>query len=292
MNRFYYSMLVAAISLITFVSCSSEDEVGSFEISQLVGSEWKSSYEWIDTDDLSMESGTEVLVFNSSNQAKRTTEYSGKGWDYNYDLGIEEYKSYSGTRYTFFEYTVSGNTIHLQATDDSYYTIDLVISGNKLIDSSDDRVWDLVKAGDGVEADESSTYSWSNMSGFWMLEDTYNVYAAVIEQYKSQNAPSSAYFNNPEYGYFTCWGMHFNSNGQMKKVTMEMRAFENTLILDRINASDGKVYWTNIYTSSYSGIAYTIHGDQIYYNGEPRFEILNSNRIVDIVGNAIYVKAQ
>ena len=71
-----------------------------------------------------------------------------------------------------------------------------------------------------------------------------------------------------------------------------MRAFENTLTLDRINASDGKVYWTNIYTSSYSGIAYTIHGDQIYYNGEPRFEILNSNRIVDIVGNAIYVKAQ
>lgn len=291
MKKLYYSMFMAVISLIVFASCSSEDEAGSFEISQLVGSEWKSSYEWIDTDNLSMESGTEVLVFNSSNQAKRTTEYSGKGWDYNYNLGEEEYKSYSGTRYTFFEYTVSGNTIHLQATDDSYYTIDLVVSGNKLIDNSDDRIWDLVKAGDGVESEESSAYSWSNMSGFWMIEDPYTTYAAIIAQYESQNASSSAYLGNPEYGYFNCEGMHFNSDGQKKKVVMEMRAFENTLTLDRINASDQNVYWTNIYTSSYSGIAYTIHGNQIYYGGEPQFNILNSNMITDMNGT-VYVRAQ
>ena len=291
MKQFYYSMLAATLSLFVFASCSSGDDDGVFEISQLVGSEWKSSYEWLDSDDLSMESGTEVLVFISSTQAKKTTKYEGYGWDYNYNLGTNEYKSYSGTRYTFYEYTVSGNVIHLRPTDD-YYTFDLAISGNNLIDDTNDQIWTLSKKGDGVESDETSSYSWSNMSGFWMYDEPYSEYASTIQVYKAQNAPSSRYLDNPEYGYFNCFGMHFNADGQMKEVVMETRLFENTLTLDRIDTSDGKtVYWTNIETGSYSGIKYTIHGNTIYYSGEPAFEIVNSDIIKDMHGG-MYVRAK
>lgn len=291
MKQFYYSMLAATLSLFVFASCSSGDDDGVFEISQLVGSEWKSSYEWLDSDDLSMESGTEVLVFISSTQAKKTTKYEGYGWDYNYNLGTNEYKSYSGTRYTFYEYTVSSNVIHLTPTDD-YYTFDLAISGNNLIDDTNDQIWTLSKKGDGVESDETSSYSWSNMSGFWMYDEPYSEYASTIQVYKAQNAPSSRYLDNPEYGYFNCFGMHFNADGQMKEVVMETRLFENTLTLDRIDTSDGKtVYWTNIETGSYSGIKYTIHGNTIYYSGEPAFEIVNSDIIKDMHGG-MYVRAK
>lgn len=74
MKQFYYSMLAATLSLLVLAGCSSGDDEGSFEISQLVGSEWKSSYEWLDPDDLSTESGSEVLVFTSSTRAEKTTE--------------------------------------------------------------------------------------------------------------------------------------------------------------------------------------------------------------------------
>lgn len=71
MKQFYYSMLAATLSLFVLAGCSSGDDEGSFEISQLVGSEWKSSYEWLDPDDLSTESGSEVLVLHLPLEQKR-----------------------------------------------------------------------------------------------------------------------------------------------------------------------------------------------------------------------------
>lgn len=286
------SALLVVCSLFLLSGCQNEEQTDeskeTFDVAEIVGSQWTSSYEWIE-DNGSMESGNEVLDFMSSTQAKKTTEYSGRGWDFNYSTGEDEYKSYSGTKYQFYEYTVSGNTIHLTNLDGGYSS-KLQISGNKLIDTSDNRIWSLSKNGDGVGNATVSSYTWDEMKGFWMKDDPYEMYNDEMDRLQRMYASSNSYFNNPTYGYFRCWGIYFNESGQRKEVILETRAFSNQQTLRSIYTSDGKtVYWTNTYTNSFSGIEYTIFGDKIYYVGEPMYTIKNRNTIIDNYGN-LYVR--
>lgn len=281
-------LFIVCCCLFSLLSCQTEESDNSIEMSEIVGSQWTSSYEWIE-DNGSMESGNEVLDFISSTQARKTTEYSGRGWEFNYSTGENEYKSYSGTRYQFYEYSVSGSTILLINVDGGYSS-ELQISGNKLIDANEDQIWNLSKDGDGVGSGAVTSYTWDEMSGFWMADYPYEMYNEEMNRLERMNAPSSSYFNNPSYGYFRCWGIHFNKSGQQKEIILETRAFANQQTLRSIYASDRKtVYWTNTYTNSYSGIEYTIWGDTIYYAGEPMYAIKNRNTIVDNNGT-LYVR--
>ena len=155
-------MLYALMLCLGLSSCSSDDENGgSISMSQLVGSEWKRSYTWVDMDNGAWEEGEGVLKFTSSSRAEEEVKYHGEDWKYNYDLDCEEYKPYSGTSFSFYTYQVSDGKIILR--DEEYgNTITATLSGNRLT-GGDDYQWTLVKAGSGDEegGDSEDSYSWA-----------------------------------------------------------------------------------------------------------------------------------
>lgn len=286
-------MLYALMLCLGLSSCSSDDENGgSISMSQLVGSEWKRSYTWVDMDNGAWEEGEGVLKFTSSSRAEEEVKYHGEDWKYNYDLDCEEYKPYSGTSFSFYTYQVSDGKIILR--DEEYgNTITATLSGNRLT-GGDDYQWTLVKAGSGDEGsgDSQDSYSWADMQGVWM-EELYDAYAAEISVYKSQNSSSEVYLNNAYNGNFRVFGIQFNASGSRKELDVQMKAFhnDNALVLQTIYTSDGKtLYWTDVENDSYRG-SYIIRGNEIYYNGNVVYNILYPNMITDQANN-VYVKVK
>lgn len=291
------ALLYITLLCTTLSGCSSENEGdGEFKMSQLVGSEWTAEYGWIDEDNGDYEEGTSNLIFTSSSSVTEHTKYHGKHWEYNYNLGIDEYKSYNGESDYFYNYTVSGNDIILDINEFGD-KLTLHNSGNKLIEKDGDRIWTLIKAGedtDNNENNEEESYSWSNMQGIWM-EETYEMYEAIINQYQKQNMSSSKFFNDSEYGNFRVFGIQFNKEGLLREVDVQMKSFKNTgrAVLKTIKTSDGKtIYWTDISRDDYFGNKYIINKNKIYLNGQDIYEIINNKTIKDIVTGDIYVKAQ
>ncbi len=296
MYKLYTFFCCILLTMIT-PGCSSEDENNSeFKMSQLVGSEWENKYEWMDEDNGDYEKGTSKLTFTSSSAATIHNVYNGKAWKYNYDLDIEEYKSYSGESSAFYSYIVAGDNIIL-TDQESGSEITLYPSGNKLIDNAGDRIWNLLKAGEDTDTgnnDEESSYSWSTMKGIWM-EESYEAMKAEISVYESQNSRSDVYTNNAYQGNFRVFGMEFDQNGRMRELDFYMRTVYNSgyPLLKTIHTSDNKtVYWTDLDPGSYSNTKYIINGNKIYYNGQEVFEIYNSNNIIDLATNNFYVRAK
>lgn len=289
-------LLCGVILCFGLSACSSDDEDGGKVIgtSQLVGSQWQRSYYWIDQDDLAWEEGQGLLTFTSSSLAEETVTYHGWGYKYNYDLDINEYKSYSGSNIVFYTYEVINDEIILK-NEENGTTITAVISGDKL-KSDSEYEWTLVEAGSGNDEEDQAhgnSYSWSNMSGVWM-QDLYDAYAGEIQIYKSKNASSSVYLNNSYNGNFRVWGMQFNQDGQMREVDVQFKTFHNTgaLVFETIYTSDRKtVYWTDVSKDSYSD-KYIIRGNEIYLNGKLAFTIYNDSILIDANSDDMYVKVQ
>lgn len=272
--------------LLGMTGCSSENgegETSTIDLTKLVGSEWESSFISYG-DEGSYTNGNEVMVFNSSYQAKVTGEYHGMEWDYNYSTGEDELKPFHTTGNIFYEYTVSDNIIIL---NDGEYETKYKIVGRQLVQIGGDRVWELIKEGDGVEDELHNDYTWENMSGFWMNSDPYVSHRKEIERLERMFSASNAYLRGT---YFHCWGMHFNSLGQRKDIVLETRLFQNEQTLYKISTSDAKtVYWTNIERNSYTYIKYEIHGNEIYYANTLVYTIIDENTITDSYGN-VYVR--
>lgn len=289
------ALLCSVILSVSLSGCSSDDEDSEPQVSttQLVGSQWERSYSWMDSDDLAWEKGKGVLTFTSSSLAEEIVTYNGQGYQYNYDLDFNEYKSYSGKNTIFYTYKVSGNQIILKNEEDGT-VITAVLSGNKL-KADNSFEWTMVKAGSDNDEEESqdNSYSWANMSGVWM-QDLYDAYASEIQVYKSQNSTSSVYLNNSYNGNFRVWGMQFNQDGQMREVDVQFKTFHNTgaLVFETIYTSDRKtVYWTDVSKDSY-GDKYIIRGNEIYLNGKLAFTIYNDKMLIDAYTDNMYVKVQ
>lgn len=273
--------------------CSSGDEGNNdFSMSQLVGSEWESKYEWIEEDG-DHEKGTSTLTFTSSSSVTEHIVYSGEHWDFDYDLGIDVYEPYHGERDDFYSYTVSGEDIIINY---EFYDRVLHRSGNKLIEEDGDNVWTLIKAGNGNDEGGATgeSYSWSDMQGVW-LGEPYELYEGVISQYQDMNMSSDYYYRDSDYGNFQVGGFQFNSEGYYREVDVQMKAFHNSgkAVLKTIHTSDGEtVYWTDVSYDDYSGLTYNINGNKIYYNGQVIFEIINKNTIREKGTDYTYIKAQ
>lgn len=269
------------------------DDDGSFNMSQLVGSQWKRSYSYFDTDDSSKEDGECLLTFTSSGQAEEYISYHGAGWEWSYENG-DEYKSYSGTRTDFYTYQVSGTNIILMGDDEFDDPINIAVSGNKMI-ASNGLEWTLVKVGSDNNVEEpTSSYTWANMQGVWMLSDIYGAYADEIETYQRQNASSNVYLNNSYEGNFGVSGYQFNSTGGIKDLFVCTKIWhnDNAIILKTIYTSDYKtVYWTDIENDNFSD-KLVIRGDEIFQNGNVRFEILNPKMILEKSSDTIYEKVK
>jgi hypothetical protein len=291
------SLLYGVIFCLSFCSCSSDEESNDpvFDMSRIVGSQWERSYSWTSSDDPSWEKGKGSLTFSNSHQAIEEISYSGEGFEYNYNLGIYEFKSYSGSHSVFYTYEVEGNRIVMQ-NEDTGATFTATLSGNKLV--SEDYEWILVAPGtgsaDGDNGDKPTgpSYSWENMQGVWM-DDLYDAYSGEILELQKQNMPSGAFLGSYTHGNFRVWGVQFNQSGQMREVDVQFKTFYNTgaLVLRTIYASDRKtVYWTDVSKDTFKD-KYIIRGNEIYYNGKVAFTIYNPNMIEDTSGN-YYVRVK
>lgn len=285
-----FSMVVLMICSMTIVACGDDDDEngGNFEMSELVGSQWKRTYSYFNNDDFSKEDGECLLTFTTSGQAEEFISYHGADWQWSYENG-DEYKSYSGTNTVFYTYQVTGTNITLQGDGEYDEPIKIVVSGNKLIASNNDLQWTLVKKGSGNVEEEQDSYTWSNIQGVWMEDIAYGAYAATFETYIRQNMPSSVYLDDD----FYVSGYQFNASGQIRDVDLctKIWSYENALILKTINARDRTVYWTDINSHGFSD-RLTIRGNEIYHNGNVRFKIINPTIIQEISTETIYVKVQ
>lgn len=292
----------SVLSIMMLLSCGmfigacgddNDDNGDNFNMSQLVGSQWKRTYSYLNTDDGSKEDGECLLTFTTSGQAEEYISYHGAGWEWSYENG-DEYKSYSGTNTEFYTYQVTGTNIILKGDEEYDEPINIVVSGNKMIASSD-LEWTLVKKGSGNVKDEDSDYSytWTNMQGVWMENDIYGAHAETIETYKRQNAASSIYLNNKYDGDFGVSGYQFNASGAIKDLYVCTKVWhnDNALILKTINTSDNKtVYWTDIENDSFSD-KLTIRKNEIYHKGNVRFKIISPNLIMEN-DDTYYVKVK
>ena len=291
----YLSRFLIAVMCISFTACSSDDDSsngGSFNISQLTGSQWKRSFSYVDTDNGSWEKGECLLTFTNSNQAEEVITYQGEGWEWSYEDG-DQYKFYSGTYTSFYTFQIKDKILifNNEEYDDP---IQMKISGNKMIGSNGVE-YTLVKKGSSADEEKpSSSYSWANMQGVWMESDTYGAYAETIEAYKSQNAISNAYLNNSYDGDFGVPGYQFNASGNIKELYVCTKIWhnDNALILKTIYASDNKtVYWTDIENDTFSD-KLIIRGEEIYQDGIARFEIINSKMISEKSSGIVYQKVK
>lgn len=275
-------MMLLACGMFMGACGDDNDDDGGFNMSQLVGSQWKRTYSYLNTEDASKEDGECLLTFTSSGQAEEYISYHGAGWEWSYENG-DVYKPYSGTRTNFYTYQVSGTNIILKGEDEFDDPINIVVSGNKLIASSG-LEWTLAKAGNENNVEEpTSSYNWTNMQGVWMESIPYGDCAASIETYKRQNASSNIYLFNNYYGDFGVSGYQFNSAGEIKDLYVCTKIWhnDNAIILKTIYTSDNKtVYWTDIENDNFSD-RLIIRGDEIYQDGNVRFKIINPKLILE-----------
>ena len=296
------SALFCALTLcMGFCNCSSDDDEGEggglADMSQLVGSEWKREFSWMN-DDGSNGTGTGILKFTSSTSAQEDVTTQGTGWEYNYDLGYEEWKPFHGQSTSLYTYSVSGNTITM--TDLEYgHEMTLHMSGDKLVEENGEgNEWQLVEAGDetgDVSGGGSTAYSWTNMQGIWAEEINYQAYLSIISIYQAQAANSSIYTNNSEHGNFRVFCIEFDGEGRMRELNPYMRTVYNNgyPLLLQFQASDNRmVYWTDLKPGYWSNTNYIISENQIYHLGTKRFDILTSNRIQDCISGEFYCKVQ
>ena len=297
-NLYNIWLFLALICSTTFIACGDDDDddndngSGSFNMSKLVGSEWKRTYSYLNTEDASWEEGECLLTFTTSGQAQELISFRGQEWDWSYEDG-DQYKSYSGTRTVFYTYRVSGTKIILQGSEAYDDPINIVVSGNKMV-ATGDMEWILVKTGSGNVEEPTSSYTWANMQGVWMESVFYGAYASEIETYKKQNASSNVYLYNSYNEDFGVSGYQFNANGEIKDLYVCTKIWHNdgALILKTINTSDNKiVYWTDIENDSF-GDKMIISGNEIYHNGNVRFEIVNSKMIRDSDSGTLYEKVK
>ena len=277
--------------------CSSDEDSGDggglTNMSQLVGSEWKRNYSWMN-DDGSYEKGEGTLKFTSSNSAHEDVTYHGKEWRYNYDLDVDEYKSYHGERTNLYTYTVSGNTITMT---DLEYDNEIVLrlsDGMLVAESGSDDVWQLVKAGDGIgEGTGGASYTWADLQGIWADEVEYGAYKSEIAVYRAQGSPSSTYTDNAHHGNFRVYCMEFDGEGNVRDLYPYMRTVYNSgyPLLMQFMASDGQmVYWTDLKPDSWERRPYVINGNKLYQNGVVRFEILRPGQMVEVASGTFYTK--
>lgn len=292
-KRYLYVLcLLMVVSGVSFVACSEDDEDDSesFDMSKLVGSEWKRTYSYFNTDDASGEEGECLLTFTSSAQAQEYISYHGKEWS---GEDGDRYQSYSGSTTIFYTYQVTGTKISLQGEEEYDEPIYAVVSGNKMV-ASNDLEWTLVKAGSGNVEEPLSSYTWENMQGVWMESELYGMYASALETYKSQNVSSEVLLNNSYDGDFGVSGYQFNASGGIKNLYVCTKIWhnENALILKTMNTSDRKtVYWTDIEHDTFTD-KMTIRDDKIYHNGKVRFEILSSKIIMETSTETMYEKVK
>ena len=292
-KRYLYVLcLLMVVSGVSFVACSEDDEDDSesFDMSKLVGSEWKRTYSYFNTDDASGEEGECLLTFTSSAQAQEYISYHGKEWS---GEDGDRYQSYSGSTTIFYTYQVTATKISLQGEEEYDEPIYAVVSGNKMV-ASNDLEWTLVKAGTGNVEEPLSSYTWENMQGVWMQSELYGMYASALETYKSQNVSSGVLLNNSHDGDFGVSGYQFSASGGIKNLYVCTKIWhnENALILKTMNTSDRKtVYWTDIEHDTFTD-KMTIRDDKIYHNGKVRFEILSSKIIMETGTETVYEKVK
>lgn len=292
-KRYLYVLcLLMVVSGVSFVACSEDDEDDSesFDMSKLVGSEWKRTYSYFNTDDASGEEGECLLTFTSSTQAQEYISYHGKEWS---GEDGDRYQSYSGSTTIFYTYQVTGTKISLQGEEEYDEPTYAVVSGNKMV-ASNDLEWTLVKAGTGNVEEPLSSYTWENMQGAWMQSELYGMYASALETYKNQNVSSEVLLNNSYDGDFGVSGYQFSASGGIKNLYVCTKIWhnENALILKIMNTSDRKtVYWTDIEHDTFTD-KMTIRDDKIYHNGKVRFEILSSKIIMETSTETMYEKVK
>lgn len=289
------------LSIMMLLSCGmfmeacgddNDDSGDKFDMSQLVGSQWKRTYSYLNTDDGSKEDGECLLTFTTSGQAEEYISYHGAEWKWSYENG-DEYKSYSGTNTEFYTYQVTGTNITLMGDEEYDEPINIVVSGNKMT-ASNGLEWTLAQKGSSSVEEPTLSYTWTNMQGVWMESNTYGAYAETIETYKRQNASSNIYLNNSYDGDFSVSGYQFNTSGAIKDLFVCTKIWhnDNALILKTINTSDNKtVYWTDIENNSFSD-KLTIRGNEIYHKGNVRFEIISPKMILEKSSDTIYEKVK
>lgn len=290
-NKINFILGVIALC-VGFVSCSSDDdgdETPSFSMSQIVGSEWKTSYYVVDDGDGSYERGNSTLTFKSSSHAEIVSEYSGKEWIWD---GYDQFKYYSGTRTVFYSYTKSGNNIKLQNKENEYDIIDLTLSGNKLISSSSTTPWTISKVGDGNSNAGDTGYSVSNLQGIWMESDAYNADLSIFAIYEQQNAYSSTYLNNEWYGDFGVEGILIEASGAYKWLYVCCKIWKSNIVLKTIYAKDKTVYWTDIENGKYQDNKMIVSGNKVYIGGKETYEIRSAKTLYEIDTNKYFDKVQ